>query len=77
MFEEFALVALTVDLPKYHLKVGDMGTVVDVVKGGEAFVVEFATILGKTVAVAEVTPTQIRRVEQNDIANVRHIQAIS
>ncbi len=77
MIEEFALVALTVDLPSYHLKAGDMGTVVDVVKGGEAFVVEFATILGKTVAVVEVSPIQIRRVEEDDIANVRPIAAVS
>jgi len=77
MIEEFALVALTIDLPPYHLKAGDMGTVVDVVKGGEAFVIEFATILGKTVAVVEVSPVQIRRVEQGDIANVRQIETVS
>ena len=77
MIEEFALVALTTDLPLFHLKGGDMGTVVDVVKDGEAFVVEFATILGKTVAVVEVLPPQIRRVEAGDIANVRPIEAVS
>ena len=77
MIEEFALVALTVDLAAYHLKAGDMGTVVDIVKGGEAFVIEFATILGTTVAVVEVSPKQIRRVEEGDIANVRQIEEVS
>lgn len=73
MIEEFSVVALTVDMPDYHLKIGDTGTVVDVVKGGEAFVVEILTILGKTVAVVEVSPSQIRHIEQGEIANARHI----
>lgn len=73
MIEEFAIVALTLDLPDYGLKSGDTGTVVDVVQGGKAYVVEFMTILGKTVAVAEVSPGQIRRVEQDEIANARQV----
>ena len=73
MIEEFAVVALTLDLPDYGLKSGDTGTVVDVVQGGKAYVVEFMTILGKTVAVAEVSPSQIRRVEQDEIANARQV----
>jgi hypothetical protein len=77
MIEEFALVALTIDLLAYQLKAGDMGTVVDVVKNGEAFVVEFATILGRTVAVVEVSPAHIRRVNADDIANVGQIAAVS
>ena len=77
MIEEVALVALTEDLPTQHLKTGDMGTVVDIVNAGEAYVVEFMTVLGKTVAVVEVAPHQIRQVEQDDIANLRQIEAIS
>ncbi len=77
MIEELALVVLTVDVPLHHLKAGDMGTVVDVVRDGEAFVVEFTTILGKTIAVIEVSPAQIRRVAEGDIASVRRIQAVS
>ncbi len=74
MIEEFALVALTVDLPDYHLKRGDTGTVVDIVKNGEAYVVEFMTILGKTIAVVELTPQHIRRIEQGEIANARQVE---
>jgi hypothetical protein len=77
MIEEFAPIVLKVDLPQYHLKAGDMGTVVDALKGGEAFVVEFMTILGKTVAVVEVSPAQIRRIEQGEIASARQIEKIS
>ncbi len=73
MIEEFAIVALTINLPDYDLKSGDMGTVVDVVQGGKAYVVEFMTILGKSIAVAEVSPGQIRPVQENEIANVRQV----
>ena len=40
--------------------------VVDAVKNGKAYVVEFMTILGKTIAVVEVTPEQIRRIERGN-----------
>ena len=73
MLEEFAVVALTLDLPEHGLKSGDTGTVVDLVQSGKAYVVEFMTILGKTLAVAEVSPGQIRRVEPNEIANARQV----
>ena len=35
MINEFNQVALTVDLPDYHLKVGDVGTVVDITANGK------------------------------------------
>ncbi|MEP7286220.1 MAG: DUF4926 domain-containing protein [Chloroflexota bacterium] len=73
MLEEFAIVALTLDLPDYGLKAGDTGTVVDVVQSGKAYIVEFMTILGKTLVVAEVSPDQIRRVEQDEITNARQV----
>ncbi len=73
MIEEFAIVALTLDLYDYDLKSGDTGTVVDVVEGGKAYVVEFMTMLGKTIAVAEVSPGQLRPVQENEIANARQI----
>jgi hypothetical protein len=76
MIEELALIVLKVDLLQYRLKAGDMGTVVDAVKGGEAYVVEFMTILGRTIAVVEVSPAQIRRIEQGEIASARQIEAI-
>ena len=65
--------ALTLDLPDYDLKSGDMSNVVDVVQGGKAYVVEFMTMLGKTIAVAEVSPGQLRPVQENEIANARQI----
>ena len=73
MIEAFAVVALTVDLPGFGLKAGDTGAVVDIGQGGVAYVVEFVTILGKTVAVIEVSPDQIRPVVRDEIANARQI----
>jgi len=71
MIEELAVVALTVDFPVYGLKSGDTGVVVDVVGNGVAYVVEFITILGKTVAVVEVAQEQIRPIVRDEIANAR------
>jgi hypothetical protein len=73
-FDEFVLVALTTDLPMYRLRSGDIGTVVDVVHEGRAYVIKFITLLGKTVAVVEVAPDAIRRVEPDEIANARPLQ---
>lgn len=71
MIEEFALVALTTDLPDWKLKMGDTGTVVDVLTKHNAYIVEFMTILGKTIAVVEVRADQIRSIAVDEIASAR------
>lgn len=71
MIPELEIVALTVDLPEHHLQVGDTGTVVDVVAEGKAYVVEFMSLRGKTIAVVEVQPMQVRVVNEGEIANAR------
>ena len=48
MIEELDRVVLTHDLPGKKLKAGDVGTVVMIYKGGEAFEVEFMTLSGET-----------------------------
>ncbi len=42
------VVALTVDLPEYNLWRGQVGTVVEILGGGEAFEVEFCDREGRT-----------------------------
>ncbi|MDY6786073.1 MAG: DUF4926 domain-containing protein [Cyanobacteriota bacterium] len=42
------VVALTVDLPEYNLWRGQVGTVVEILAGGEAFEVEFSDRDGRT-----------------------------
>ena len=44
----FDVVALTADLPELGLLRGQVGTVVDVLAGGEAFEVEFSDREGRT-----------------------------
>jgi len=75
MFNELERVALTVDLPAYNLRTGDMGIVVDVTSDGEEFTIEFLTLDGETFAVVPVTLSQIRRVGRFDITNARPISA--
>ncbi len=42
------VVALTVDLPEYHLGRGQVGTVVEILADGQAFEVEFCDREGRT-----------------------------
>ena len=42
------VVALTVDLPEYNLWHGQVGTVVEILAGGDAFEVEFSDRHGRT-----------------------------
>jgi hypothetical protein len=71
MIKELENVILTVDLPKHHLLVGDIGTVVLVHGEGEGYEVEFTTFKGETIAVVSVYPDQIRPVERHEVAHVR------
>jgi hypothetical protein len=71
MINELERVALTVDVPNYHLRTGDMGTVVDVTPNQLQYTVEFFTLDGETFAVVPLTPSEIRRVGSQEIANAR------
>lgn len=71
MLEELEIVVLTTDLPEYHLKAGDVGTVVLVHGEGEGYEVEFTTFKGETLAIVSVYPDQIRPVERHEVAHVR------
>lgn len=53
------VVALTVDLPEYGLRRGQVGTVVEVLAGGEAFEVEFCDSAGKTYESLALRPEQL------------------
>ncbi len=75
MIRELERVALTLDLPDYHLKAGDMGTVVDITSDGQEFTVEFFTLDGETFAVIPVLAAQVRRVGSREIAHARFVEA--
>jgi hypothetical protein len=74
MIEELELVALTVDLPKYDLRSGDIGTVVDAPASGAGYQVEFMTVRGETLVVAAVLPDQVRPIGRYEIASARLIE---
>jgi len=53
------VVALTVDLPEYHLWRGQVGTVVEILAGGTAFEVEFSDREGRMYESLGLRPEQI------------------
>jgi hypothetical protein len=61
---------LTIDLPTYRLKRGDIGTVVDIDKSGRA-TLEFSSLDGKTLAIVLVLINDIRPVNSGEIAHAR------
>ena len=75
MIEELDDVILEEDLPEYGLKQGDIGTVVLVHKGGEAYEVEFMTLDGDTIAVMTLLAAQVRPVGEDEIAHARALAA--
>ncbi len=71
MIREHERVVLKEDLPKAGLRAGDVGTVVHIHGQGEAFVVEFFTLGGKTAAIATVASSQVRPVSAHDLTHAR------
>jgi hypothetical protein len=69
--QEHDCVVLTADLPGEGMLAGDVGTVVHIHNGGQAYEVEFMTLTGRTVAVATVEASQLRPVGGRDINHVR------
>jgi hypothetical protein len=66
-------VVLTADLPGEKLAEGDVGTVVHVYRGGEAYEVEFVALDGETVAVVTLERSQIRPVARREITHARRV----
>ncbi len=60
MIEEHDIIVLTDDLLEHGLKAGKRGTVVHVFPGAEAYMVEFFSPAGNTIAVAYTERTQVR-----------------
>ena len=73
MFKEHDILILTNDVPEHDLKAGDVGTMVAVLGGGAAFLIEFMTLDGHTVAVVELQPSQVRAVTDRDVDHARRI----
>ncbi len=77
MFDEHAQIVLTADVTgdgEEELKAGDVGTIIHVHPGGQAFVVEFMTLDGDTVTIATVLPFQVRVVSSEDMTHARKME---
>ena len=71
--QEHDQVVLTAGLPAEGLESGDVGTIVHVHRGGEAYEVEFMTLAGDTLAVATVSSSRLRPVNKRDVSHVRQL----
>jgi len=71
MFKEHEYVVLTNDLPNEGLTAGDLGTVIHIHNGGAAYEVEFTTLLGKTIAIATLTDSEVRPISDREVAHAR------
>ena len=71
MIHEFDQVALTIDLPDYHLQSGDVGTVVDITPNGKQYTLEFFNFDGETVAVVPVSASNVRRFGSKEVTHAR------
>ena len=71
MINEHECVVLTEDLDGEGLKAGDIGTVVHIHPGGAAYEVEFATLVGETIAVTTLSVKQVRPLAKHDMAHAR------
>ena len=69
------VVALTVDLPEYHLWQGQVGTVVEVLAGGRAFEVEFSDREGRTYESLGLRPEQLMVLYYEPLATQPHSEA--
>ena len=74
MFKELDGVVLTTDIEQEGLKAGDAGTIVHMYPGGDAFIVEFLTLDGDTVALVDLLPSQARPVTSRDITHARIVE---
>ena len=54
-----------------QLRAGDVGTIIHIYPGGEAFIVEFFEEDGYTAAIAEVSASQVRPATSEDLATHR------
>ena len=75
MVKEHTRVALTVDLPEYQLKAGDVGVVVMIHGDHEGYELEIFSADGHTLDVVTVDANQVRPVSRRDVMHVRELSA--
>jgi hypothetical protein len=71
MINEHSSVVLTEPISKSGLEAGDVGIVVHIHDGGEAYEVEFVTLAGTTRTIETLSAHQVRAAGNQDILHVR------
>ena len=77
MFQEHDQIVLTADVTGddgQQLTPGDVGVIVHLHPGGQAFVAEFTALYGDTIAIATVLPSQARPITRADLALARIVE---
>jgi len=75
VLNELDLAALRHDLPAHGLIRGDIGTVVIVYRGGEAYEVEFVAADGRTVALETLSASEVEPVSGKRILHARSLSS--
>jgi hypothetical protein len=75
MLKEHERAVLTIELPDYGLKIGDVGTIVHIYSDEMAYEIEFFTLDGHTLDVVTVEISQVRPIKRNDVLHVREMVA--
>jgi hypothetical protein len=73
MIKEHDSIVLTENRPSESLLAGDVGVVVHIHKGDEAFEVEFMTLTGEPVAIVTLRADQVRALNRRDLAHTRQL----
>jgi hypothetical protein len=71
MLNEHDIAVLACDIPDEGLKEGDVGTVVHVYPGGQAYEVEFVSMVGEKLSVVTLNPDQLRPVRERELYHAR------
>lgn len=82
LLDELDRCVLTEDVPEENLSAGDLGTIVMVHRSGEGnytgpdgYEAEFTYLNGGTRAVASLTPEQVRRTKDDEVARATPAKA--
>jgi hypothetical protein len=75
MIREHERVVMTVDLPQYGLRSGDIGVVVMIHGDHEGYELEVFSADGHTLDVVTVDADQVRPVSRADVLHVRRLSA--
>lgn len=73
MIKDLDTVALIAEQPEYGLTKGDLGTVVHVYAGNQAYEVEFTTLAGETIGVLTLKAGDVRPITGREIAHARQV----